>query len=71
MGNEKSRKPSFVRFIRYYFYLRRDKENELETIANIRGGVEFKGANLWILIFAILIASLGLNINSAAVVIGA
>lgn len=71
MENNKSRKPSFIRFIRYYFYLRRDKENELETIANIRGGVEFKGANLWILIFAILIASLGLNINSAAVVIGA
>ncbi|MDD2330190.1 MAG: TIGR00341 family protein [Bacteroidales bacterium] len=71
MENEESRKPSFIRFIRYYFYLRRDKENELETIANIRSGVEFKGANLWILIFAILIASLGLNINSAAVVIGA
>jgi len=62
---------AFARFIRYYFYLRKDKENELETVANIRSGVEFKGANLWILIFAILIASLGLNINSTAVIIGA
>jgi hypothetical protein len=43
MDNEESRKPSFIRFIRYYFYLRRDKENELETIANIRGGVNSRG----------------------------
>lgn len=67
---DKSRS-AFTRFIRHYFYLRKDRENELETIANIRSGVEFKGANLWILIFAILIASLGLSINSTAVVIGA
>jgi hypothetical protein len=33
--------------------------------------VEFKGANLWILIFAIFMASLGLNVNSTAVIIGA
>ena len=33
--------------------------------------MEFKGANLWILIFAIFIASLGLNVNSTAVIIGA
>jgi hypothetical protein len=62
---------SIIRFFKYYFYLRKDKENELETIANIRAGVEFKGASLWILIFAILIASLGLNVNSTAVIIGA
>ncbi len=60
---------SIIRFFKYYFYLRKDKENELETIANIRAGVEFKGASLWILIFAILIASLGLNVNSTAVII--
>ncbi len=33
--------------------------------------MEFKGANLWILIFAIFMASLGLNVNSTAVIIGA
>ena len=38
---------------------------------SIRKGVEFKGANLWILIFAIFMASLGLNVNSTAVIIGA
>lgn len=39
--------------------------------ANIREGVSFRGTNILILIFAILIASLGLNTNSTAVIIGA
>ncbi len=30
-------------------------------VDSIRNGVEFKGANFWILIFAIFIASLGLE----------
>jgi len=37
----------------------------------VGAGVVFRGTNLWILIFAILIASLGLNVNSTAVIIGA
>ncbi|MDQ6480559.1 DUF389 domain-containing protein [Dyadobacter sp. LHD-138] len=37
----------------------------------VAGGIEFKGTNLWILIFAIFIASVGLNVNSTAVIIGA
>jgi uncharacterized hydrophobic protein (TIGR00271 family) len=44
---------------------------EQEIIADISSGVTFKGANLWVLIFAIFIASLGLNVNSTAVIIGA
>ena len=53
------------------FKLGKEKEN-FETIRiNIQNGIEFKGTNLWILIFAILIASLGLNVNSTAVIIGA
>ena len=51
--------------------LRNDKAPEEETIASIKASVEFRGANLWILIFAIFVASLGLNTNSAAVIIGA
>ena len=51
--------------------LRADKAPEEETIASIRAGIDFRGANLWILIFAIFVASLGLNTNSAAVIIGA
>lgn len=48
-----------------------DKENEEETIKQISSGVNFRGSNLWVLIFAIFIASLGLNTNSTAVIIGA
>ena len=58
-------------FLKDYLDLRKDKDNELETVDSIRKGVEFKGANLWILIFAIFMASLGLNVNSTAVIIGA
>lgn len=51
--------------------VRQEKENEQETIDSIKKGVEFKGTNLWVLIFATFIASLGLNTNSTAVIIGA
>lgn len=59
------------KFLAEYLDLKKDKANELETVESIRKGVEFKGANLWILIFAIFMASLGLNVNSTAVIIGA
>lgn len=48
-----------------------DRESEKQTIENICQGIDFKGSNLWVLIFAIFIASLGLNVNSTAVIIGA
>jgi uncharacterized hydrophobic protein (TIGR00271 family) len=41
------------------------------TEEGIRRDIEFKGPNLWILIFSIFIASIGLNTNSPAVIIGA
>lgn len=37
----------------------------------IRKYIVFKGTNLWILIFAIVVASVGLNMNSTSVIIGA
>jgi len=37
----------------------------------VEKGIVFKGTNLWILICAILVASVGLNMNSTAVIIGA
>ena len=43
-------------FLREYLDLRKDKDNELATVDSIRKGVEFKGANLWILIFAIFMS---------------
>ena len=57
--------------IRGYFNALPDKEDETEFIKQISSGVTFHGANLWVLIFAIFIASLGLNVNSTAVIIGA
>lgn len=53
------------------FRLNGEKEDFEKVIDSIDSGVEFKGTNLWILVFAIFIASLGLNVNSTAVVIGA
>lgn len=41
------------------------------TIEEINDEIEFKGHNVWILVFSILIASIGLDANSVAVVIGA
>lgn len=57
--------------IRYYFSVNKDISDLHQTAEGIRSGAEFKGANLWVLIFAIFIASLGLNTNSTAVIIGA
>lgn len=48
-----------------------DDVNYKQSISDIKDGVSFRGFNIWILICSILIASLGLNMNSTAVVIGA
>mgnify|MGYP000309103425 CR=1 FL=1 len=45
-------------FLKEYLDLRKDKDNELATVDSIRKGVEFNGANLWILIFAIIIGAM-------------
>jgi len=42
-----------------------------QTIVGIKKDIEFRGFNLWILVFSIIICSIGLNVDSAAVVIGA
>lgn len=57
--------------VKGYFNAMPDKENETDTIKEISKNVVFHGANLWVLVFAIFIASLGLNVNSTAVIIGA
>ena len=57
--------------VKGYFNAMPDKENESDTIKEISRNVVFHGANLWVLVFAIFIASLGLNVNSTAVIIGA
>jgi uncharacterized hydrophobic protein (TIGR00271 family) len=59
------------RWGRHYFDLKRDKLASTEATEAIVSGVDFKGTNLWVLICAVFIASLGLNMNSTAVIIGA
>lgn len=54
-----------------YFTLNGYLIPEEEAEQSIREGVSFKGTTLLILVFAIFIASLGLNTNSPAVIIGA
>lgn len=51
--------------------LHKGEENKKSVIENITGSVSFRGSNIWILACAIIIASVGLNVNSTAVIIGA
>lgn len=60
-----------IQFMHGRFDLREGSAPQSEVVEEVRKGIEFRGTNLWVLMFAILIASLGLNINSTAVVIGA
>lgn len=57
--------------VKSYFDVKGDLESQAETELSIRAGVSFKGSQLLTLIFAIFIASLGLNTNSVPVIIGA
>ncbi len=61
----------FGAFLHDRFSLDEDKEDEAGVIDTVSRGIEFRGINLWTLIFAIFIASIGLNVNSTAVIIGA
>jgi len=58
-------------FLNDIFNLSHEQAEHLETIHSIEKGVDFKGVNVWTLVFAIFIASVGLNVNSTAVIIGA
>lgn len=53
------------------FSLRRDQQDTALIDDALRQGAGAAGTNLWVLFFAILIASVGLNVNSTAVIIGA
>jgi uncharacterized hydrophobic protein (TIGR00271 family) len=60
-----------IKRVLHYFNL----EGEIEDFDVIQDKIEkdipFEGTNLWILVFAIFVASIGLNMNSTAVIIGA
>lgn len=53
------------------FSLREGSAPQAEVVKEITNGIYFRGANMWILMFATMVASLGLNVNSTAVIIGA
>lgn len=61
----------FLINIKERFDLREDSAGQEDVVSNINKSVEFRGTNLWVLICATFIASLGLNVNSTAVIIGA
>lgn len=54
-----------------YIDLDSDLDNYDRIHETIKKEIVFKGTNLWILAFAIIVASVGLNMNSTAVIIGA
>ena len=58
------------KFLIELFDFREDTDHEA-TIEAIKTDIPFKGATAWILIFAVFVASIGLNADSTAVVIGA
>lgn len=62
---------SYSRKIYEFITLQNGEEDKSKVLDNVRANVSFKGSNLWILACAIVIASVGLNVNSAAVIIGA
>lgn len=51
--------------------LHKGEDDKKKVLENIIGNISFRGSNLWILACAIVIASVGLNVNSTAVIIGA
>ena len=56
--------------LRSLLNLRADLDTEAADL-NIRNNIHFRGTNVLVLAFSIIIASVGLNVNSTAVVIGA
>lgn len=60
----------FLRYLRKVFLLKKEEEESI-TYKEVEENIYFYGHNLWILGFSMIIASIGLNMNSAAAVIGA
>lgn len=61
----------FRRLLQSHFGLEDDQARHDVIDERIRTGIHLRGTNLWVLMFAILVASIGLNVNSTAVIIGA
>lgn len=55
----------------HFFDLHEGEDKKESVLENVIKSISFRGANAWILACAIVIASVGLNVNSTAVIIGA
>jgi len=62
---------AIVEFIRGIFTLKEGLISYSKVIKETKDGVSVKGYNVWILMCSIAIASVGLNVNSTAVIVGA
>jgi len=62
---------TIIKKVLHFFNLDAELDNPDFVYEEIKKGIVFKGTNLWILIFAVIVASIGLNMNSTAVIIGA
>lgn len=60
-----------IRFLYNLFNLHSGEETPEKTLEAVKNNISFTGPNLWILVCAIIVASVGLNVNSTAVIIGA
>ena len=58
------------RLFRQYIYLFEELDTD-SAAERIKNAIWFRGPNVWILAFSVIIASVGLNVNSTAVIIGA
>src|SRR5690606_40595908 len=54
-----------------FFDLHKGEDQKEKVLENVVSNISFRGSNAWILACAIVIASVGLNVNSTAVIIGA
>ena len=54
-----------------FINLHTGEEDRQKVLENVKSNISFRGSNFWILACAIVVASVGLNVNSTAVVIGA
>jgi uncharacterized hydrophobic protein (TIGR00271 family) len=60
-----------IQKIRTFLNLHQGEEDKNKVLEKVISNISFRGSNLWILACAIIIASVGLNVNSTAVIIGA
>jgi uncharacterized hydrophobic protein (TIGR00271 family) len=55
----------------HFIDLQSGEEEKAKVLENVKSNISFRGSSLWILACAIVVASVGLNVNSTAVIIGA